>query len=47
MRRYQAREALMTLLEHPVQKVDSKAVVGFVKAVSRVNVALTHSRGVV
>ena len=41
------REALMTFVDLAVQKVDSKGDIGFVKAVSRVNVALTRGRGVV
>ncbi|KAI7266628.1 hypothetical protein KC343_g4392 [Hortaea werneckii] len=43
----QGREALMTFLDLAVQKVDSKADIGFVKAASRVNVALTRGKGVV
>ncbi|KAI7157550.1 hypothetical protein KC349_g5542 [Hortaea werneckii] len=43
---YQGREALMMFLGLAAQKVDSKADVGFVKAISRVNVALTHGRDV-
>lgn len=44
IRHYQGREALMMFLGLAAQKVDSKADVGFAKAISRVNVALTHDR---
>ena len=37
----------MTSLDLAVQKVDRKEDIGFVKAASRVNVALTRGRGVV
>ena len=41
------REALMTSVDLTVRKMDSKGDIGLVKAVSRVNVALTRGRGVV
>ncbi|KAI7221894.1 hypothetical protein KC333_g1477 [Hortaea werneckii] len=47
MRRCQGREALLMFLGLAAQKVDSKTDFGFVKAISRVNVALTHGRDVV
>ncbi|KAI7188034.1 hypothetical protein KC316_g6627 [Hortaea werneckii] len=43
----QGREALMTFLDLAVQKVDRWEDLGFVKAASRVNVALTRGKGVV
>ncbi|KAI7182729.1 hypothetical protein KC363_g8613 [Hortaea werneckii] len=43
----QGSEALMTFLDLAVQKLDRQEDIGFVRAVSRVNVALTRSRGVV
>ncbi|RMX95154.1 hypothetical protein D0867_13599 [Hortaea werneckii] len=43
----QGREALMTFLDLAVQKVDRWEDIGFVKAASRVNVALTRGKGVV
>ncbi|KAI6848413.1 hypothetical protein KC332_g3705 [Hortaea werneckii] len=41
------REDLRTFVDLTEQKVDSKGDIGFDKAVSRVNVALTRGRGVV
>ncbi|KAI7476554.1 hypothetical protein KC351_g9390 [Hortaea werneckii] len=43
----QGSEALMTFLDLAVQKMDRQEDIGFVRAVSRVNVALTRGRGVV
>ncbi|GAB1735355.1 hypothetical protein NU219Hw_g2991t1 [Hortaea werneckii] len=43
----QGREALMTFLDLAVQKVDRWEDIGFVRAASRVNVALTRGKGVV